>query len=280
MNYKAGQVDGFVRKYDKSGFMVSEGFYKKGKLDGTIKTFSKKDEDEKKTDPKSPEKNVDLEDFLTGTTPIRDSVILEGLSKLKPDKRTLIAADVTGSMYPYIGQLLLWYKMNQEEFNVQNFVFFNDGDNRPDLTKKVGRVGGVYPVQANNDLLKLKLVMEEAISKGNGGDMQENDIEGILGGMKQFRRTDKIILVADRKSPVRDIVLLKKVKVPVYVLLCGAPEFTHIHYLNMAQKTGGAVYSLGEQWIDLKGIEEGQRLEIGHLKYQFRGGHFVRLKEE
>lgn len=278
-NYAHGEREGFVRKYDKDGFMVSEGFYKKGKLDGTIKTYTKKDTEEK-NDPKEPEKKVDLEEFVTGDIPIRDSVILEGLSRLKPDKRTLIAADVTGSMYPYIGQLLLWYKMNLEEYHVQNFVFFNDGDDRPDLTKKVGRVGGVYTVHVDDDILVLKRTMEEAISKGNGGDMQENDVEGILEGLKQFKRTNKIILVADRKSPVRDIVLLKKVKVPVHVLLCGAPEFTHIHYLNLAQKTGGSVYSLGEEWIDLKDIEEGQRLEIAHLKYQFRGGHFVRLKEE
>lgn len=276
-NYVSGQKEGFIRTYDKKGFMLTEGYYKKGKLEGTVKTFTKEDNEET-TSSKEPEKRVDLEDFMTGAIPIHDSVILEGLARLKPDKHTLIAADVTGSMYPYIGQLLLWYGMNMEKFDVQDFVFFNDGDDRPDLTKKVGKVGGVYPIKADNILI-LKHTMEEAISKGNGGDMQENDLEGILGGLKEFRHIDKVILVADRKSPIRDIVLLKKIKVPVYVLLCGAPDFTHIHYLNLAQKTGGSVYSLGEEWIDLKDIEEGQRLQIAHLTYQFKGGHFVRLKE-
>jgi hypothetical protein len=181
-------------------------------------------------------------------------------------------------MYPYIGQLLLWYQMNIENGEVESFVFFNDGDDKPDLTKKVGKVGGIYPIRTSN-IDALKQTMEMAIARGNGGDMQENDIEGILEGLKQFRKTTKVILVADRKSPVRDISLLKKVKVPVHVLLCGVPEFTHIHYLNMAHKTGGSVYSLGEEWIDLQGIEEGQRVQIAHLKYQFKGGHFIRLRE-
>jgi antitoxin component YwqK of YwqJK toxin-antitoxin module len=274
-SYVAGIRDGYVRQYDKSGFLESEGFYKKGKLDGTIKTFTKDETEPANTDPES---KVDLEPFLIGDIPIRDSVILRGLIGIKPDKNTLIAADVTGSMYPYIGQLLLWYQMNIEHGRVENFVFFNDGDEKPDLTKKVGKVGGVYPIKTD-DIVTLKNKMEEAISKGNGGDMQENDIEGILEGLKQFRKTTKVILVADRKSPVRDISLLKKIDVPVYVLLCGTPDFTHIHYLNMAYKTGGSVYSLGEEWIELKDIEEGQRLRIAHLTYQFKSGHFVRLRE-
>ena len=49
----------------------------------------------------------------------------------------LVVADLTGSMTPYTRQLLLRFKLNAARKAVKHFMFFNDGDMKPDRTKRI-----------------------------------------------------------------------------------------------------------------------------------------------
>ena len=56
----------------------------------------------------------------------------------------LIIADVTGSMYPYMKQVMNWWQLNFQREEKMQIVFFNDGDTTPDNQKVIGRTGGIY----------------------------------------------------------------------------------------------------------------------------------------
>ncbi|HEY1046762.1 MAG TPA: hypothetical protein VGF79_10005, partial [Bacteroidia bacterium] len=63
-------------------------------------------------------------------------------------KNCLVATDVTGSMFPYLAQFQTWHKNNLEKDNGNHdFIFFNDGDNLPDMLKTTGSVRGLYYIK-------------------------------------------------------------------------------------------------------------------------------------
>ena len=66
------------------------------------------------------------------------------LDRKKEWKNKIVVTDVTGSMSPYTTQLLLWYKLHETEKDVNQFVFFNDGNMTPDDKKVIGATGGIY----------------------------------------------------------------------------------------------------------------------------------------
>lgn len=273
LNYKEGQREGYVRKYNRKGQLTSEGLYKNNKLDGIVRKFETSPSNEPTAEKV---RNIDLEEYINEEQPILDSIILKSLNEFDLTSETVIVTDVTGSMYGYVGQLLLWYKFNIENEKVNKFTFFNDGDNKKDFNKVIGKTGGIYHANAV-DLVALKKMMELAINSGNGGDMQENNVEAILSAIQKFKRTKQIILIADRLSPVRDMSLLPKIKVPVHVVLCGSNEYTNPQYLDIAYKTGGNLYTMDEQIIDVSKIKEGQKLKIAALTFVFRSGKFRRV---
>lgn len=275
VSYKNGQRDGYTKVYNTHGILESEGLYRKGKLQGTVKKFDK--DGITRDDKDFVQPTVNLEVFLTDDVDIDDSTVLKSLSRIPLTKNTVIVTDVTGSMHNNVGQLLLWYNLYMQKTPVKRFVFFNDGDNIPDLKKKIGKTGGLYPIQPV-DAIELKNVMELSITKGNGGDMPENNIEASLFALSRFKNTDQIVLIVDRRSAVKDIELLKKLKVPVHVILCGAEDFTHVHYLQIAYKTGGTIHSLNEEIKDIGGIQNGQRLKVANLIFSFKDGQFRRVK--
>jgi hypothetical protein len=108
-----------------------------------------------------------------------DTSVLAALSRNKDWNKMQIVVDVTGSMSPYMAQLTHWIALNQNIARVEDFIFFQDGDNKRDLLKKTGNVGGIYYV---NTLCLDKIYegMQEAMRNGGGGDAQENDVEAIL----------------------------------------------------------------------------------------------------
>ncbi|GIV27966.1 MAG: hypothetical protein KatS3mg027_1780 [Bacteroidia bacterium] len=87
--------------------------------------------------------------------------------------KELIVMDITGSMYPYAQQVSTWLQLHfSNDSTQQYFVFFNDGDRKPDAAKKVGVTGGTYFTAARKveDIIK---TMNLAIRNGEGGDAQE-----------------------------------------------------------------------------------------------------------
>ena len=96
----------------------------------------------------------------------------------------LAVVDVTGSMQPCAAAVFKWMKLSQDKTkNIRHYVFFNDGDEKPNSAKVIGSTGGIYGIAANN-LNKVLGAMQSAMKNGNGGDIPENDIEAILQGIE------------------------------------------------------------------------------------------------
>ncbi len=185
--------------------------------------------------------------FMKNAAP--DDAVKNTLERNRQWKNCVVVVDVTGSMAPYIAQFLLWHKTNLDnQKGNHDFVFFNDGDNMPNELKEVGKVGGTYFIKTGN-YQALANQLYKTIRKGNGGDSQENDLEAILFGLGKCPTCTEVILIADNFSVPRDMELLKRLKVPVHVILCG-PGLMNMDYVEIAQKTNGTVHTMDSDFND------------------------------
>jgi len=175
--------------------------------------------------------------------------------------RITIVSDWTGSMYPYTTQILRWHLAQQQESNIYNFVFFNDGDSTADKEKVIGATGGLYHT-ASQDLNQVIALMKQVMANGDGSDLPENDVEAILYAMEHLPDTDDYVLIADSRSAIRDLKLIPKIKKPVRVLLGRVfqDEIAYIRgdYIRLALMTGGSLhtryhdYTTAEQLLQLR----------------------------
>jgi hypothetical protein len=207
-----------------------------------------------------------------------DSVLLKIFERHLSWKNMLVVMDVTGSMYPYTAQMILWLKLNTIDDKFKHFTFFNDGDLKSSEVKKVGETGGIYQI-ASSAYKPIAIKVEEAMKAGNGGDIQENDIEALLKGIDACPTCSDIVLIADNFSPCRDLSLLKNVKKPVKVILCGVQSFVNIEYLQIAYETGGSVHTMESDINNLIKMKEGQSVEIDGYEYKIQKGKFVKVSK-
>lgn len=205
---------------------------------------------------------------------IPDTSILKILDRTKWEKATIVG-DVTGSMYKYTAQLLLWVKTNPIGSSAKNFVFFNDGDNMPDKDKKTGSTGGIY-YKTCNSYAEVETLMKATMLKGGGGDYPENNIEALLKAEKVFPATDFQVMIADNWAAIKDKVLWNQLTKPVRIVVCGANEFNvNIDYLNLARKTNGSVHLMEADLYNLSGLKEGEILKVGKNSFVVKNGMFV-----
>jgi hypothetical protein len=149
-----------------------------------------------------------------------------------------------------------------------------DGDNKPDNQKVVGRTGGVHTFEAK-DFKKFKKDIEDVRKKGEGGDDPENDIEAIITAMLAYRDYGDIVLLAD-DSDMRDIKLLKRIRKPVHVIICGTKKGINAQYLQLAYRTKGSVHTANND-VDMRTIRDGQQIVLDKDVFEFRGGEFIWL---
>ena len=183
----------------------------------------------------------------------------------------VVVMDVTGSMWPYIAQMLIWTKKFYQKTNKIRFVFFNDGDRHPD--GPIGHSGGYYSVDTKN----FDVILDSAdytMSRGCGGLGPENDIEAMIYAQKRFPNAKFIILIADNYARVRDMTLLKKIKKPVKVVLCGTNNNVNTQYLEIAYRTHGSIHTIEEDIENLSNLKSDDVLEINGKKYRFKNGKF------
>ncbi len=186
----------------------------------------------------------------------------------------LIVQDVTGSMGPYTTQVMLWNRLNFSHSPSHDFLFFNDGDNKPDRDKVIGKTGGLYYVHAHH-IEEVEAKCDTAMRKGNGGDCAENNIEALLAAQKHLKGKKQLVMIADNNAPVKDIALLPYVKVPVHIILCGATgEGVNTDYLNIARATGGSIHTMEQDLSDLLRFSEGETLTLNGFRYKIQGGKF------
>lgn len=191
-------------------------------------------------------------------------------------KNKVVVTDLTGSMSPYMDQVVLWHALQLVQGEKNRYLFFNDGDRTPDLAKIIGQTGGLYFTdQATME--KLLLLMRETAEHGNGGDGPENDLEALLEGAKKLNGLDELILVADNYSDVRDMELLQNLKVPVHIVLCGTEQGINENYLEIAYKTGGSIHTIEQDIENLTQLADGATLTIGKFQYRVSRGKFIQL---
>lgn len=268
-NYKKGVKEGPEVEYYSNGYKKAEGTFKKGNLDGYYKVYDRKGRFS--FESRSTETESDLKPRVADTL---TNVVFNVFKRNAQWKRKLIVADLTGSMYPYAQQISTWLKLHFVRDSLrQSFVFFNDGDNRKDETKKVGITGGTYYCTAKSTE-QLIAAMNLTIRNGQGGDAPENVVEAMIYGIKKNKNIDNIVLIADNWAKVRDIFLLSRVKTPVRVILCGVTEGMEINadYLNIAYKTKGSVHTIEQDITDLITQSSGKKFNINGVDYIIKNG--------
>jgi antitoxin component YwqK of YwqJK toxin-antitoxin module len=268
--YKNGLKDGYERNFEQTGVLLTEGNFLKGELDGSYAHFDKKGY----VTYESPSKETTLkfDKFLSGEYKIKDSTLFFVFKRNKEWKKMMLVVDMTGSMFPYIGQMLVWYRQNYEDGRVKYYALFNDGDNLTDDKKVLGRTGGVHPFEAK-DYRKLKKDIEDVRKLGEGGDDPENDIEALTAAMVAFRDYSDIILIAD-ESIVRDMALLKRIKKPIHVIMCGTKKGINEQYLRIAFQTKGSFHTISND-IDMKKLKDGEEFQVDNDIFRLSGGNFI-----
>ncbi len=217
--------------------------------------------------------------FVTKTNKIPDTSILKILDRTKWENATIVG-DVTGSMYKYTAQLLLWVKSSPIGSQAKNFVFFNDGDNMPDKDKKLGNTGGIYYKSCSN-YNEVENLLRGTMLKGNGGDYPENNIEALMAGERAFPSAEFQVMIADNWAAIKDKVLWLHLTKPVRIVVCGATEFNvNIDYLNLARKTKGSVHLMESDLYNLEGLKEGEILKVGKNNFIVKNGMFVETGDE
>jgi len=210
--------------------------------------------------------------------PAKDSSVLEMFRRNKWKNMTIVA-DFTGSMGPYISQIYYWYKLTYATKGIKEFVFFNDGDAQPDYKKQRGNTGGLYYA---NTLVQDSMykVAYKCRNAGDGGDVEENNIEAILFAIKRNPKLKEVYMVADNNADMRDYTLMNHIKIPVHVIMCGVNEKTPINteYLDLVRHTNGSIHTVEDDIVNLIKVAEGKSIEIGGFEYKIMNGKFVQVK--
>lgn len=188
-----------------------------------------------------------INSFIANNGGITDSVVYKIFSRHPEWDNCLVIMDWTGSMYPYGAQAVLWHSLNLKQSGIKYFVFFNDGN--MEKRKKIGKTRGVYFEKAEN-INKIIGLLSKVKAKGNGGDPEENDVEAILKGIQKYPDFKNLILIADNNSCMRDYCLVKDIKVPVKVVLCGTYSGINPQYINLAYKTKGSIHTIEDDISD------------------------------
>lgn len=208
-----------------------------------------------------------------------NSKLFSSIFKRHDWKRKLIVCDVTGSMSPYVSELLLWLKLNYEHEKNAQFVFFNDGDNMADENKKPGQTGGVYFIKPNSytELLNFAAMVS---AKGYGGDAPENNIEALMKAIKSAKDYDEIIMVADSRAAINDLAIIDNINKPVRTILCGIEDHSFIEpdYLLLAWKTKGSIHTIESDIENIAKLMEGQSISYFGNKYTLQNGRFIPTK--
>jgi hypothetical protein len=230
------------------------------------------------SDARSKEESDYLNNLTHGNEKIQDSTVLKILERNENWQNMCIVGDFTSSMSPYTGQLLCWYalKMKSEKSKVKNFVFFNDGDDKPLAFKKIGETGGIYACTADNVDSVIRCAMNTIRNGTANFDLPENDVEALIYAQKKFPDAKELYLVADNWSNMRDYALISQVKKPVHVILCGAYDQANLQYIELAYQTKGSIHTMEE---DLEGLfkkREGDTFELLGYRYRISGGKIVK----
>lgn len=218
-----------------------------------------------------------LRNVLQGRAQLNDSTFIKVMNRNKWQD-VAIVNDFTGSMSPYIAEVLVWHALNLQTkvSRISGYTFFNDGNATPDFKKVVGSTGGIYNTASQN----LDSVLNTAvrtIENGGGGDVEENNVEALIEAQKKYPKAKSLVMVADNWANMRDTALINEVKLPVKVVLCGAQSSINTQYIDLAYRTKGSIHTIEEDIVDLLKVTEGKDIIINKKRYRLIDGVFVRV---
>jgi hypothetical protein len=192
------------------------------------------------------EGNLDFVKRVIGGYHFPDSVIYKAIVRHPEWQNKVVVLDWTGSMYPYGAQFVRWHRQFAQRNLVRALVLFNDGDDFVNggifRNKPIGQTGGIYTCDAAN-LEEVIATMEEAMMRGDGTEPTENNVEALLYAQKHYPGADRLIMVADNNSGMRDLELLPKLNKPVDIVLCGLSKRKPVNkqLMKIAWQTGGSL---------------------------------------
>lgn len=218
----------------------------------------------------------EMQDYLSGKLNLSENEVMSVLERNKQWKGMLIVCDLTGSMSPYAAQLGMWYRLSGIKQKDAQFVFFNDADTKPAETRKVGETGNCFYLKPNTtDDLVNKMANVQAI--GNGGWVEENNIEALLVSQQLAGPFKELVMIADNNSSVNDMLFLEKLNVPVHIILCGVNDRIEPDYLRIAYKTKGSVHTIEQDITTLGKMLDGQEVQIKGKAYKLMKGKFIEV---
>ncbi len=216
-----------------------------------------------------------LGDYDISNDILCDNAVFEALERNKQWKNMNIVADLTGSMFPYTSQLILWFKLKSQDGDEKSFTFFNDGDDTPQNFKKTGEVGGIYQTKTSSYLDIMDLAQQTM--RYSGGDAPENNIEATIAALESYPEVDDLIMIADNYATPRDLKLLRKVKQPIHLILCGTKYGINIEYLNLVRKNGGTLHTIENDLTGLTKMNEGEILNFNSRYFKIVNGEFLEV---
>ena len=270
-------------KWEFIGHVVNTATEARGLYHGFVVYYKMKEEKEEKVKEKNnpetptPTSEVPVPTFTYNKESEEAAFIQEGKPQLKSTyqvfdrqnwKDVVVVCDWTASMYHFATPVLLWHyqRISQSDTSfIQNFVFFNDGDDTPNNQKNIGQTGGIYATKTGSIDEALQ-IMEKSKAAGTGGDFPENDVEALLYAQKNYPTAKALVLIADNMASVRDIQLLEelaKSEIPVHILIARTEEVDAIRpeYWNIAIQTKGTIHTLEEDITLEEAIEHKKRLD-------------------
>ncbi len=87
-------------------------------------------------------------------------------------------------------------------------------------------------------------------------------------------------MIADNHAIPRDLHLLKEVKIPIRILLCGTKkaEINPI-YLEIVKRNGGSLHTIWQDIMDLVKLNEREIISVGDSRFQVWNGK-LKVKNE
>lgn len=198
---------------------------------------------------------------------LADRSLFDLFRRNKITEKTLIVTDMTGSMYPYYSQILVWHAFKMSQGYKMNHVFFNDGDQKSTNEKKIGSTGGIYYNRAN-DILNVYKTMHQCMNGGYGGDQPENNFEAVKKGLNRYPATDNVLMLCDNWAVPRDTMLVSSIEKPITFIMCGAEMGVNNRYIDLASQNNGTIMTVENSISNLRELKEGDEIKIGKRNYK------------
>jgi hypothetical protein len=204
-----------------------------------------------------------------------------------------IVSDVTKGMVLPNVELFIWSNQESHFKTFFNGSFYNDGDKRADTDKPIGTTGGIYTSKGYRFIYESKYAKTtafdrllgtacRAINSGNGGEIAtENAIEALLKAEDTCKVCDATVLIADNRSPIRDMVLAKQLKTPIRIIAVYATKekgLVNTDYLDLAYMTKGSVHTRTADYPNIATMKNAETLQIMDYTYMLKNGKFVCIR--